>query len=179
MAGPPPKNAKTRRRRNRVPTAAELPEEREGGRIPQLPAITVWDEVTAAQPVFGEDGEPVGTMQTLVGRVQRVRTWHPLTVAWWNDVWRSPMRAEFAQVDLHRFYILADLVDSYWRSPTVQLATEIRLQEARFGLDSMARRSLQWELPKPKRRKPAAKASAPKTEGPTTPIDPRSALHAV
>jgi hypothetical protein len=161
-----------------VPTAAELPEEREGGRIPQLPAITVWEPVYRDRELVDEEsGEPV-TMRETVGEAPRERTWHPMTIAWWDDLWRSPMRSELAKVDLHRFFILADLIDSYWRSPTIALATEIRLQAGRFGLDPMARRSLQWELPKPKPRKRAAKP-APKVEAPAGPIDPRTLLHAV
>ena len=78
------------------------------------------------------------------------RPWHELTISWWGDVWRSPMAAEFVKVDVHRLWILADLVDRYWWSGGRDLAaaTEIRLQERAFGLDPMSRRSLQWEVPR-------------------------------
>jgi hypothetical protein len=141
--------------------------------------MTRWEPVYSEErPVFDEGGEQIGMMRDLVGEVARERTWHPLTIAWWEDVWRSPMKGEFARVDVHRFYILADLVDRYWHGPSAQLATEIRLQEARFGLDSMSRRSLQWEIAKPKpRRRPTTQKKA--TPTPDAPIDPRSVLHAV
>jgi hypothetical protein len=71
--------------------------------------------------------------------------WHEFTLAWWAEVWRSPMASEFYRVDVHRLYIIADLVDRYWWAPAKELAAEIRLQERAFGLDPMARRSLQWE----------------------------------
>jgi hypothetical protein len=123
--------------------------------------MTRWEPVYSEdRPVFDAGGEQIGSMRELVGEVARERTWHPLTIAWWADVWRSPMKGEFVKVDVHRFFILADLVDRYWQSPSVQLATEIRLQEARFGLDSMARRSLQWEIPKAKARRRGAKPSS-------------------
>ncbi len=74
------------------------------------------------------------------------REWHPLTVAWWRDVWHSPMASEFLDSDKHGLYILADLVDCYWNNPSQSLAAEIRLQRQCYGLTPIDRRRLQWEV---------------------------------
>jgi len=161
-----------------VATEATLPAERKwGAQAPKLPAVTVWEQVYGERAVFDAVGEQVGTMRELVGEVEQPRVWHPLTITWWRDVWRSPVHGEFARVDLHRLYLLADLVDRYWRAPSIALATEIRLQEARFGLDPMARRSLQWEIPavEPKQRG----AMARQAEELSPELDPRRVLYAV
>lgn len=113
------------------------------------------------------------------------RAWHPQTVAWWEDIWASPMAPEFDSSDRHGLFALACLVDDFWMadSPTerAKLASEIRLQRQCFGLTPIDRRRLQWEIErgdeasertKKRRGKPAAK-------GADAPTDPRSILHAV
>jgi hypothetical protein len=72
--------------------------------------------------------------------------WHDLTLAWWADTWASPMAEEYVAADAHGLIILAELVDRFWRSPSKDLAAEIRLQRAEFGLSPIARRRLQWEV---------------------------------
>ncbi len=109
------------------------------------------------------------------------RVWHEMTLAWWADVWSSPMAPEYDESDRHGLFMLAVLVDEFWLSPTKDLAAEIRLQRQAFGLSPIDRRRLQWEIERgdeasertqKRRAKPApapAEASA----------DPRSILHAV
>jgi hypothetical protein len=65
------------------------------------------------------------------------------------------MAEEYLDADIHGLYILADLVDAYWRAPTLQLAAEIRQQRQCFGLTPIDRRRLQWEV---KRVDPERKA---------------------
>src|SRR5581483_6421401 len=74
------------------------------------------------------------------------RDWQPETCAWWRDVWRSPMAAEYDSSDRHGLLRLALLVDAYWRIPTTALAAEIRLQQQLYGLSPLDRRRLQWEV---------------------------------
>lgn len=76
----------------------------------------------------------------------RDRLWHPLTRAWWHDVWHSPMAAEFLQADLHGLYRLAVLIDAFWLQPTKELAAEIRQEQTAYGLTPIDRRRLQWEV---------------------------------
>jgi hypothetical protein len=74
------------------------------------------------------------------------REWHTLTLAWWRDTWASPMAGEFVAADAHGLLMLAELVDRFWSNPSKDLAAEIRLQRAEFGLSPIARRRLQWEV---------------------------------
>lgn len=72
--------------------------------------------------------------------------WHPLTQAWWRDIWRSPMAQEYDQSDIHGLLILAVLVDQFWQNPSKDMASEIRLQRQSFGLSPIDRRRLAWEI---------------------------------
>ena len=71
---------------------------------------------------------------------------HALTVAFWADVWASPMAAEYLAADVHGLYLLAQLVDAFWRSPSTSLAAEIRLQRMAYGLTPVDRRRLEWTM---------------------------------
>jgi hypothetical protein len=109
--------------------------------------------------------------------------WHPMTVAWWADVWASPMAPEYHESDRHGLFLLAALVDSFWRSPTQALAAEIRLQRQSYGLTPLDRRRLQWEIERTDEAqdKGAKRRAAPATaaKAPTVKNDPRAALSAV
>jgi hypothetical protein len=102
------------------------------------------------------------------------RDWHGQTMAWWADVWASPMAPEYDVSDLHGLFLLAVLVDDFWQHPTQQLAAEIRLQRQCFGLSPIDRRRLQWEIDRGdsaaaktrKRREAVAPKPAPVTEDP-------------
>lgn len=72
--------------------------------------------------------------------------WHPRTVAWWSKYWASPMAERLLESDVERFYMVAELVEQFWRSPSKELLAEIRRQEERFGGDPMARRRLDWNI---------------------------------
>lgn len=108
------------------------------------------------------------------------REWHPQTVAWWADVWASPMAPEYDASDRHGLFVLAVLVDGFWHKPHWTAAAEIRLQRQCFGLTPIDRRRLQWEIErvdeaqdKGERRRAAARPPAA-PEG-----DQFGALHAV
>lgn len=81
------------------------------------------------------------------------------------------MAGEYVAADAHGLLVLADLVDRYWQAPSRELAAEIRLQRAEFGLSPIARRRLQWEVARVEdatgRRKPSRARK-----------DPRQALEA-
>ncbi|GIH70331.1 phage terminase small subunit [Sphaerimonospora thailandensis] len=111
------------------------------------------------------------------------RLWHPMTLAWWADVWRSPMAPEYDESDRHGLFLLAVLVDDFWVKPSKDLAAEIRLQRQSFGLSPIDRRRLQWEIDRGDeatertRKRRAAPAARKGSDG--KPVDPRSVLHAV
>jgi hypothetical protein len=73
-------------------------------------------------------------------------SWHPMTVAWWRDVWSSPMASEYVTADAHGLFRLAMLVNDFWSRPSKELAAEIRLQEQRYGLSPLDRRRLEWTV---------------------------------
>lgn len=105
--------------------------------------------------------------------------WHPLTLAWWKDLWASPMAPEYDQSDVHGLYLLATLVNAFWTDPSKELAAEIRLQRQCFGLSPIDRRRLQWEIERTdeaqdrgRKRRASRPASQPAS-------DPRSVLRAV
>lgn len=108
--------------------------------------------------------------------------WHTQTVAWWTDIWASPMAPEFERADLHGLFVLADLWDAFWTSETPKertaLAAEIRLQRRDFGLTPLDRRRLQWEIERAEdaQDRGARRRQAP-PKAPTA--DPRAVLHAV
>ncbi len=72
--------------------------------------------------------------------------WHPLTRLWWNDVWHSPMAAEYVRADVHALLRLAVLVNAFWTKPDRELGAEIRLQQQAFGLTPLDRRRLEWSI---------------------------------
>lgn len=82
------------------------------------------------------------------------RKWHASTVAWWSDsvtgVWASPMADEIVNADIHGLYRLALLLDDFAIAETprerAQLAAEIRLSSAAYGLDPTSRRKLGWRI---------------------------------
>ena len=150
MPGPPPKDPALRMRRNKTTTAATL-EVNE----PMLTEPDTWPEL----PKRGR------------------RQWHVFVLSWWADLWQSPMAHEFLRQDLHQLYMLADLMDQYWRKPNAKLAGEIRQQGQRFGLSPIDRRRLQWEVERPDE----ARRVAPPTPPAPRPAgeDPRRHLRAV
>lgn len=106
--------------------------------------------------------------------------WQAMTLAWWRDVWASPMAPEYDDSDRHGLYLLAVLVDAFWSAPSKEIAAEIRLQRQCFGLSPIDRRRLQWEIERvdeaqerASKRRAAAPKAVPKT------ADPRSVLRAV
>lgn len=115
--------------------------------------------------------------------------WHLQTEAWWNDVWTSPMAAEWDDSDRHNLFTLALLYDDIWCAITArerkEALAEYRLQRADLGLSPYSRRRLEWTIETAE----DAKARGEKRRGngstPATPQqkknrpDPRAHLAAV
>ena len=146
MPGPVPKKASVRQRRNKVATARELATEERRRYAPRLPERA--------------DGS----------------AWDRRTVAWWREVWHSPMAAEFLRSDVHGLYRLAELVEMFWREPSTKLASEIRLEQQAFGLTPMDRRRLQWSVDEEAGARPAAAAAATREQ--RAPVDVRALAEA-
>ena len=117
MPGPMPKRPELRQRRNKAVTRAVLPAV-QGGALekPRLPACP-------------NDGP-----------------WHAMAKRWWADVWDSPMAFEFLGGDVPALFRLAALVDRFWKTGALAVASEIRLLEREFGLTPLSRRRLEWQV---------------------------------
>lgn len=118
-----------------------------------------------------EAPESVGEPELPAGRV-----WREATVRWWGKVWTSPMATQYLPTDFEGLARLAVLVDLYDAEPSTQLMSEIRLQEARFGLSPLDRSRLAWEIA---RGDEAAKKAAPRPEPRKPAVDPRKVLQMV
>jgi hypothetical protein len=95
----------------------------------------------------------------------------------WYGAWKtSPQASQFSTTDWQRLHMLAPLVDLYFRSPSKELFSEIRMTEANLGATVADRQRLRWTIPG--RAEPAAD-EAPATP-PRTPsrkrTDPRLRL---
>jgi hypothetical protein len=148
MPGPPPKDPKTRQRRNKVSTAATLPAAGEG-RL-----------ATPALPKRQRGEVP----------------WHPETVDYWKRVWASEMAGEYLDADIPGLIMLMKLQDRF-NYGELELAAEIRLQRQCFGLTSLDRRRLQWQVGQVQRQRPH-QPQAPVAQ-PTPKNDPRKLLRMV
>lgn len=122
------KHPTARARANRASTAATLSDGHDAI-VPELPTRPAKVEVD-------EDG-----MERVVAT-----GWHSETLQWWADLWASPMAAEYHSSDRHALFLLAVLVDDFWREPSTKLAAEIRLQRVAFGLTPYDRRRLEWTI---------------------------------
>lgn len=131
MSGPPPKDPRIRQRQNRVAGAAKLPAEGSSKPAPLLPERKCCD--AAECKVCGGSG---------------VYPWHPETLDYWRAVWASPMAAEYLPADVPALVMLFKLIDRFNYGGEYGLAAEIRLQRVCFGLTSIDRRRLQWEVEK-------------------------------
>jgi hypothetical protein len=129
VPGPAPKDLSVRARANKASTRAELGEDDEAVEIPPLPP-----HIIELPP--NSDGE-----------VKLIETpWHPMTIAWWNDIWPSPMAKQWHSSDIHGLYAVAYLYDSFFRRPNVKDHAEIRLARQPYGLTPLDRRRLEWTL---------------------------------
>lgn len=116
MPGPLPKNPAIRQRRNKKSTRSSLPAEKNP--ISRMPSLPE---------------NPTGD-------------WNVLTIKWWRDIWSSPLHNEFLRADLGALFRLAILVDMFWKTGKLSVASEIRLLEREFGLTPLSRRRLEWTV---------------------------------
>jgi hypothetical protein len=152
MSGPPPKDPKLRQRTNRVSTSATL-------------------------QIVASDGAEPTVQRDLPPRASGELPWHPDTLAFWREVWASPMASEFIAADVHGLVLVARLIDKF-NYGDVSLAAEIRLQRQCFGLTPLDRRRLQWEIERGESAEKRRRHHPPAV--PQTGVrDPRRTLRAV
>lgn len=149
MPGPRPKDPAVRARRNKASTHDILdPNER----VTKAPSLT--------KDILG---------------VELIR---PQVHRWWRVVWRSPMAPRWLEADVEVLYLIATLRNKFVGDPTPTLASEIRQQEARLGLDVMSRRRADWRIEN-SRTEPADVSEVVVADVPDDAEDPRRLLRAV
>jgi hypothetical protein len=159
MPGPAPKPSAARQRRNSGSAARLIPPEdalwladRQARKVPELPP---WQ-----------------------GR----RRWHPRTLAWWEETWRSPMATLFYRVDFYALWELAELKDDLCKvrdaAKRKAIMAEIRMHERKFGQSPLDRTLNRFETdpnheaqPAPKRRRASTRSAGGQ--------DPREMLRVV
>ena len=108
--------------------------------------------------------------------------WHPEAVAWWNDVWSSPMSPEWDDSDIHNVTICALLYNDVWLAESAsdrqKAAAEFRLQRKDLGLTPYDRRRLEWSIESAESAKDSGKArrSRQGAKQPSQTDDPRLRL---
>lgn len=158
--GPQPKDPEQRQRRNKASTAAVLPDP-DSARMKAVRA-------------------PALNAQ-LLGLPRKVAIKSPVR-RWWNEAWKSPMAGRWLKTDVEVLYVCALLrqqmvMFALEGKSVASLASELRQQEGRVGLDVLSRRRLDWRIEGP--RQPEA-AQPERVEQPEPErIDPRSVLRAV
>lgn len=108
--------------------------------------------------------------------------WHPEAVAWWDDVWSSPMSPEWDDSDIHNVTICALLYNDVWLAESAsdrqKAAAEFRLQRKDLGLTPYDRRRLEWSIESAENAKDSGKArrSRQGAKQPSQADDPRLRL---
>ena len=105
--------------------------------------------------------------------------WHRHTRRWWRHVWESPMAGEYLESDVDGLIRLAILIDQFNWTNDPKLMSEIRLQEARFGLSPVDRSRLQWEVARSDEATSRRRAPATTSRSVDDRDDPRNVLRAV
>lgn len=141
------------------------------GRLPKDPRLRQRMNKTSTRAVLPETGPTPAQMPKLPKRAADARPWHPETVIYWSEVWTSPESTQWSVADRGQILVMFLVLDDLHHG-NLDRAAEVRLQAARFGLDVMARRRLQWE-----REQEATKPQAPPVRTGTD--DPRKVLRMV
>lgn len=105
--------------------------------------------------------------------------WHPLTISWWSALWdpeKNPWCLRYLPIHIPELERLAQLVDYYNRTNSLDALKEIRLQREAFGLTPRAQMSLQWTIKKPPPKPSSVPESTSKPPSSSPRIDPRKIL---
>jgi hypothetical protein len=94
----------------------------------------------------------------------------------WRRIWSSPMAARWVEGDLGAVIAYIKLFNRFMIDEGPSVASEMRQQAARLGLDVMSRRRLNWSIA-PRREDGGREAE---DDGPAeATLDPREVLRAI
>lgn len=162
---PVPKPPAQRQRRNKVTTAASL-DAPPAVKEPLPTRYLSFECADCPLPPLRHTLDDLAEAEIHPHRFEpKEATWRPETLRWWDTIWESPMVSEWVQADVPGLLVLAALVDDFWRFGEVKTAAEIRMQQREYGLSSLARRSLQWEVKRVEGHAAPAPAPRPRTRG--------------
>ena len=148
MAGHGPAAAPpgTAQRRNKSSTKASLKLAVDHD-VPALPPAEDWfpaDPLSPAAQRFPTVDPDTGAL-----------AWPPPVQRWWNDIWSSPMSNEFVHSDIQGLYMAAFYL-AQALNPYAKMSDRLAAGKAHeacirnYGLNPMARRTLQWEIERTK-----------------------------
>lgn len=136
---PNPKHQSLRARRNKPATSKELVVRDEPREVPDLPPrFTIVKSKD-------ENGEEV--------RTRVPAEWHDMAIKLWTEIWESPMAEEFHDSDIGEMERLLALTHRFWETfeggsntGLALMSAEIKQLRKAYGLNPMARRSLDWTI---------------------------------
>lgn len=109
-------------------------------------------------------------------------TWSKPVIAWWKDINRSPMAAEFAEADLHGLFVAANYLNEAL-NPRNNAAERLKLGQAweraikAYGLTPNARENLRWTISQAEQAEHRTKDLRAKKQT-TEPTKPAAAVNA-
>lgn len=169
--GPPAAPVGTTQRRNKTSTKASL-KLAVNHDVPALPPAEDWFQI--------DPNANVDTAFPPIDPDTRKPNWPTPVQRWWNDIWSSPMSNEFVHSDIQGLYMAAFYL-AQALNPFAKLSDRLAAGKAHeacirnYGLNPMARRTLQWEIERTKeaqergakrRSSSGARASSSPTDGP-------------
>lgn len=119
------------------------------GQIPKHPSIVQRRNTKSTKAILREVDPAnviVPELPDLTDREGNDVPWNPMTVAWWQDIFASPMSVEYHESDLSGLIALAVLWNKFWNNPSDDAHKEIRLARKDFGQTPLDRMRLQWQL---------------------------------
>ena len=144
--GPPPSAPGTAARRHKTSTKASL-KLAVNHDVPALPPAQDWFQI--------DPNANVDTAFPPIDPDTRKPSWPTPVQRWWNDIWSSPMSNEFVHSDIQGLYMAAFYL-AQALNPYAKLSDRLASGKAHeacirnYGLNPMARRTLQWEIERTK-----------------------------
>jgi hypothetical protein len=120
-----------------------------GGQVPKHQSVVQRRNRASTKAILHEvdsDDVVVPDLPPLADRAGNPVPWHAQTIAWWADIFSSPMSVEYHKSDIWGLIALAVLWNKFWNNPSDDAHKEIRLARKDFGQTPLDRMRLQWQL---------------------------------
>ena len=133
------------------PTAMDPTKRQRGNKTSTKATLQERDPDTIKIPPLPEPEDYIGSAFPAGHELYQEARWNGAVVRWWQEIWSSPMSSEFTESDMHGLYLgctyLHQMLNPLNKA-TEKTAYAMRFEgvQKNFGLNPMARRSLQWEI---------------------------------